>query len=440
MGTVFLVFGVVTFLVFVNALYVAAEFAAVSVRRSRVQELADAGNRRAALLLPVVRNPAALDRYVATCQIGITLSSLVLGAFGQATLAVALTPVLAGMGRLQPLAAESTAAIIVLVGLTGVQVILGELVPKSLALQNPTATGLYTVLPMRWSTWVFRWFIAVLNGSGVWLLRRMGFGAEGNRHVHSPEEIELLIAESRDGGLLEPQEQRRLHQALRLGLSTARQVMVPRTSIVAVDVTCSGQQILDLMIRTPFSRVPVYDGSIDRVIGILRSRDVVLDYVQHGRLDRFRSLMRPAHSVPETMRADHLLQFLREHRTHQALVIDEFGGVAGLVTLEDVVSELLGDVGDEFHAAPAPERLPDGRLRLAGQTPLADARRWLRATIESDADTLGGHVVNLLGRMPVVGDRCAIDGMQIEVERLRRRVPATLLVTPVPKGEPDSRG
>ena len=146
-----IVFSIVTFLVLVNALYVAAEFGAVSARRSRIQELAAGGNRLAGLLLPVVRDAAALDRYVATCQIGITLSSLVLGAYGQATLAVALAPILSGLGRLQPLVAESMAAVVVLVVLTVFQVVFGELVPKSLALRNPTATALYTVLPMRWS-------------------------------------------------------------------------------------------------------------------------------------------------------------------------------------------------------------------------------------------------------------------------------------------------
>lgn len=434
MTTAIVVSAVVVLLILLNALYVAAEFAAVSARRSRIQELANDGNRLAQLFLPVIQNPASIDRYVATCQIGITLASLVLGAYGQATIAVALSPWLSILGGLQPVVAESTAAGIVLVALTALQVVIGELVPKSMALQNPTGVAIYTVLPMMWSTWAFRWFIGVLNGSGVLVLRLLGMADAGHGHVHSPEELELLIAESRDGGLLEPDEQRRLHRALRLGLHTARQLMVPRTSIAAIDASWSGEQVLAATLNTPFSRLPVYEGSVDRVIGILHTRDLVLDHVRHRQPDRFRALLRPAATVPETMAADQLLRFFKEQRTYQALVIDEYGGLAGLVTLEDVLTELLGDIGDEFHAASdQPETLPDGRVRLSGQMLLADAQAFLSATWESDADTLAGHVMEALGRMPVPGDHVTVDGVRIEVERLHGRVPGTLLVTPKPE-------
>ena len=432
---------VVSFLILVNALYVAAEFGAVSVRRSRIQQLANDGNWLARQLLPIVQSAAALDRYVATCQIGITLSSLVLGAYGQATLAVALSPLLVSWGALQPVLAESMAATLVLVALTALQVVFGELIPKSVALEKSTTVALYTLLPMKWSMLAFRWFIAVLNGSGVYVLRRLGMPAEGHRHIHSPEEIELLIAESRDGGLLEPEEQQRLRQALRLGLRNARQVMVPRESVVGIDADWDGDRVLDAVLRTPFSRLPVYEGSMDRIIGVLRTKDFVLAYLQGRQPVRARDLMAAPALVPETMRADRLLGFLREHRALLALVIDEFGDITGLVTLEDVVGELLGDVGDELKAAPGePERLPDGRLRMAGQTPLADAERWLGIAWESDADTLGGHVMQVLGRMPVAGDRIVVDGVVITVERLRGRVPGALIVTPRDLNGEGSRG
>jgi CBS domain containing-hemolysin-like protein len=431
MGSALLVAAIVAFLILVNALYVAAEFAAVGARRSRIQALANSGNRLAELLLPVVGRPAALDRYVATCQIGITLSSLALGAYGQAALAVALAPRLEAWAALQPVVADSTAALLVLVTLTALQVVVGELIPKSVALQNPTATALYTVLPMRWSMSLFKWFIAVLNGSGVFVLKLFGMSAEAHRQVHSRKDLEALIAKSRDGGLLEPDEQRRLHQALRLGLHTARQLMVPRTSIVALDVGWSGQQALEVALGTPFSRLPVYEESIDRVIGILNTRDLVPEVVANRGLTAYRHLIRPPYLVPETMPAIRLLRFLREHRTHLALVIDEFGGVSGLVTLEDVLSELLGGIGDEFRtAAPGLEQLPDGRVRMPGQTSIVDAQRYLGLTWDSEADTLAGHVIEVLGRLPLEGDQVTIGDVRIEVERLRGRVPATLLVTP----------
>ena len=453
MAELALVGAVVTVLILVNAFYVAAEFGAVSARRSRIHEMAQRRNWLASLLLPVVQDAAALDRYVATCQIGITLSSLVLGAYGQATLAVLLIPLAARWGGLQPLAAESAAALAVLVSLTALQVVFGELIPKSLALRHPTGFALYTVLPMRWSQGIFRWFIAVLNGSGVLVLRAIGMAQHGHRHVHSPEELELLIAESRDGGLLAPDEQRRLHQALRLGLRRARHLMVPRGNIVGIDVRWSPERVLQVVLDTPFSRLPVYDGSLDQVVGILHTRDLVMARVQRP-ATTLRELTRAALIVPEMMPANEVLRRLRERRTHLAIVIDEFGSVEGLLSLEDVLSELLGDVGDEFHPeAAGVERMPDGRLRVPGQLRLEDAPPWLVTGGTTDADTVAGYVMQVLGHVPVEGERIAVGDIVIEVERMRGHAPRTLLVSrpagtsragrkapPLQRGGEDRRG
>ncbi len=227
---------VVAALLLFNAIYVAAEFAAVSVRRSRIQQLAADGNPLAAWLLPVLDSPGSLDRYIAACQIGITLSSLILGAYAQGTIAVWLTPFFASIPWLQSIAAQSTSAVLVLLVLTVAQVVFAELIPKSLALQYPTQTALYTVVPMVPSAWVYRPFIKFLNGSGALLLRLVGAPQQGHRHIHSPAEIELLIADSRDGGLLEPDEHRRLQRALRLNLRQAKQLMVPRRRVSALDI------------------------------------------------------------------------------------------------------------------------------------------------------------------------------------------------------------
>ena len=220
---------VVAALILVNAVYVAAEFAAVSVRRSRIQQLAEDGNppRRAGCCRSS-RSPAALDRYIAACQIGITVSGLVLGAYAKHASPDALAPLLGACGGLQPSTAQSTSIGIVLLLLTVAQVIFAELVPKSLALQYPTQAALYALVPMAPSMWVYRPFITWLNGTGLVLRRLLGAPPKAHRHIHSPEEIELLIAESRDGGLLEPDEHRRLQRALRLNLRQAKQLMVPR--------------------------------------------------------------------------------------------------------------------------------------------------------------------------------------------------------------------
>ena len=355
---------VITLLILLTALYVAAEFAAVGARRSRLRRLAEDGHPLAARLLPVVEDARELDRYSAVSQIGITLSSLILGAYGQAVIAPRVAPMLARTAGIDPAAADTASAVVVLLLLTTLAMIVGELVPKSVALQNPTRTAIWTVLPMQWSLRVFAWSIVVLNGAALFLLKVLRVPNTSHRHVHSPEEIELLIAESRDGGLLEPQEQVRLHRALRLGLRSAKQLMVPRGRLAAIESSTRFDEVLRIVAASPYSRLPVYRGTLDTVVGILHTKDVVLDYVRRGRRESIAPLMRPIVRVREAMPADRLLAFLRERRSHQALVIDDRDQVVGLITLEDVVAELLGGVADEFKAAKPPRpRVREERAR-----------------------------------------------------------------------------
>jgi CBS domain containing-hemolysin-like protein len=416
-------------LILINAIYVAAEFAAVSVRRSRIRQLAADGNPLAQWLVPVLDSPAALDRYIAACQIGITLSSLVLGAYAQATIAVWLTPAFAELGGLQEVAAQSTSAVVVLLVLTVAQVIFAELVPKSLALQYPTSTALYTLVAMVPSMWIYRPFIKWLNGTGLMLLRLIGAPQQGHRHLHSPEEIELLIAESRDGGMLEPDEHRRLHRALRLNLRQARQLMAPRRKISALDINTPLNEVIGIVAQSPYSRLPVYRDSIDNIVGMLHTKDLARWLVSDGSSATLADLIRPITSVHESVTADRVLKHLRERRSHQVLVVDEFGGTAGLLTLEDVLSELLGDVGDEFKPGePVPETLPDGRVRLPGAMGVDDAAVLLRTDWdESDANTVGGLVTAELGHIPTPGEQTTVGDVELTVERVAGHAIETVL-------------
>jgi CBS domain containing-hemolysin-like protein len=423
---------VVSALILVNALYVAAEFAAVSVRRSRIQQLAADGNPFAAWLTPYLESPAELNRYLAACQIGITVSSLVLGAYAQTTFAVWLTPTFAAFGNLQELAAQSTSAAVVLLTLTIAQAVFAEFVPKSLALQYPTQVSLYTLLPMLGSLWIYRPFSMVLNGTGGLLLRLLGAPLPAHRHIHSPEEIELLIAESRDGGLLEPDEHRRLQRALRLNLKQAKQLMVPRTKIAALDATTPLNEVIGIMAQTPYSRLPVYRDSLDNIVGVLHTKDLVRWFVSEGKHATVADLIRPVPSVHESVTADRMLRNLRERRSHQALVVDEFGGTSGLVTLEDVLSELLGEVGDEFKGGEMNvERLDDGRTRLSGAMAVDDAAAAMNAKWETDAATVGGMVIEALGHLPTPGETVTIGDYAIEVERVADRVLESVLARPM---------
>jgi putative hemolysin len=428
---------IITALILVNAVYVAAEFSAVSVRRSRIQKLAEEGNRLAAWLLPILESPTLLDRYIAVCQIGITLSSLILGAYAQATLAVWLVPVFASWGGGQEIAAQSVSAAFVLVTLSVLQVLISELVPKSIALQYPTPTSLYTIIAMAPSAWILRPFNAVLNGAGLLMLRLLGAPHQSHRHIHSPEEIELLIADSRDGGLLEPDEHRRLRRALRLNLRQARQLMVPRGKVSALDIITPLNQVIATVVQSPFSRLPVYRDSIDNIVGMLHTKDLVRWYVNEGGNGTLADIIRPMASVHESVTADRVLKQLRERRTHQALVVDEHGGTAGLLTLEDVLSELLGDVGDEFKPGePMPESLADGRVRLPGSMTVEDAASLLEVEPwPATATTVGGLVTEELGHLPAVGEQVRLGEFELTVERVAGHAVGTVIARRIPEPE-----
>jgi len=426
-----LIFTILLLLVLVNALYVAAEFSAVSVRRSQIQQQAEDGDRLARLLLPVLEDPHRLDRYIACCQIGITISSLVLGAYGQVTLQPILAPLFERFGRMQDVAAASAAATTVLVSLTAFQMVLGELIPKSLALQFPSGVARYTVVPMQWSLKLMSWFIAVLNGSGNAILRALGVRPSGHKHIHQPDEIEYLISESRKGGLFDAAEHQRLRRALHLGVRRVEEIMVPRVQIQAVEAGTPFEEVAHAAAESPYTRLPVYEHSIDNMIGMLHMREIALAALD-GEVE-IRDLIRRIAVIPAGLTIDRVLERLREERQYMAVVVDEFGGTAGLVTLGNVLDEILGGLAREFAAdEPLPERLGDGRVRLPGSMRLEEAEPWIGAVWESEAYTVGGMVLNELGRLPVPGERVVINGVPIVVERVDRVVESVLTEAAMP--------
>ena len=425
--------GIITLLILLTALFVAAEFAVVGARRSRLRRLAEDGNALATRVLPVVEDPHALDRYIAASQVGITLCSLILGAYAQASIAPRVAPLLQRVAGLEPETAVSTSAVIVLLVLTTLAMIVGELVPKSLALQDPTRTAIWTVIPMQWAERIFAWSIAFLNGSGNLLLKLMRVKNTGHRHVHSPEEIELLIAESRDGGLLEPQEQVRLHQALRLGLRTARELMVPSARLASIEVSTPLPEVLRLVATSPYSRLPVYRRTPDDIIGILHTKDVVTRFITDGEATPLTSLLRPIARVHDSLPADHLLAYMRDKRIHQVLVVAEGGQVAGMITLEDVVAELIGGVSDEFKGAPARAiLLPDGSVRVPGAMRVDQAAQVLGAPWKSHSpgETVGTFITQSLGGVPAPGEQVTLAGVELIVEAVEGDAASSAVVLP----------
>jgi putative hemolysin len=427
--------GIILLLIGLTAFYVAAEFGAVGIRRSRLRRLCEDGHATAARLLPIVEDPQRLNRYIAASQVGITLSGMALGAYAEATITPRVTPLVERLWTFHDGTAASVASASVLVSLTMLSVVLGEMVPKTLALRHPTETALATTVPMLWSGKAYAWFIVILDRSSTLLRQLLRVPAATHRHVHSPEEIGLLIAESRDGGLLEPQEQMRLHRALRLGLRDARQLMVPKERLAAIEIATPLRDVLRIVATSPYSRLPVFRGSIDDVVGILHTKDVVTHFLERGRSGTLAALIRPVLRAPATMPADRLLGFLRERRSHQAIVVGEGGQVAGLITLEDVLGELLGGVPDEFKASRLlPLRLSDGRVRLPGELPLERARVWVEGAWPTDQTTVADFIVREVGRLPEPAERLEIRELPVEIESVENDRVASVIVTP-PRGD-----
>jgi len=433
--------GVILLLIAVTGFYVAAEFGAVGVRRSRLRRLCEDGNPTAARLLPVVEDPQRLNRYIAASQVGITLSGLALGAYAGAVISPVVAPVIVRVSPFAPNNGESLASAIVLVSLTILSVIIGEMVPKTVALRYPTEIALLTTRPMLWSARAYAWFIVILDRSAAILRQLLRVPTATHRHIHSPEEIGLMIAESRNGGLLEPQEQVRLHRALRLGLRDARQLMVPRGRLAALDVATPLADVLRIVATSPYSRLPVYRRSLDDIIGILHTKHVVTHFLDRGRSGTLAALVRPILRVPDRMPADRLLGFLRERRSHQALVVDASDAVIGMITLEDVLGELLGSVPDEFKAPRLlPLRLTDGRVRLPGDLPLERARVWVEGAWPADDRAVADFVVGEAGRLPEPAEKIEIGGLEVEIESVENDRIMSVIVRPREEDDDEDEG
>lgn len=418
----FVVFAIITALLLINALYVAAEFATLSSRRARLAQMAEEGNRLAGMVLAVVEDPRRLDTYIAACQLGITLSSLVLGFYAQASLSGLIAPWLERLGIASGVAALSLAATLVLLTLTGFQVVIGELVPKNIAVQYPERLALLTAVPLRWSIVLFRPLIWLFNGSGQLVLKLLGVESTREHvHVHTSEEIAILVEESGAGGVLDKQERRLIENTLWLRRSSVRQLMVPRTRVLAAPVDTPCDQLFSQLATSYFSRLPLYEGSIDNIVGVVHLKDLLCLHAQSGMAAcHVRQVMAPALFIPESMPADEAFELLQQRRSHVAVVLDEFGGTAGIVTLEDLIEEIFGEVQDEFdQEVPLFRVLPGNRVLVRWDWLIDDLNELLDLKLPSrEADTIGGLVLSELAHVPQVGEIVEVSGVPLRVERV----------------------
>ena len=401
-----------------NALYVAGEFSSVSSRRTRIGQLADSGNWLANQLSPIISNTKQLDDYIAACQVGITASSLVLGAYGQNTIASLLAPSLVGLGGMANPAALSISTTIVLLLLTTLQVVIGELLPKSIAIQYPERVALAVVMPIKWSLALFRIFIWVFNGSGNFILRLFGVDQSGGHaHVHSPGEIESLVTDSHEGGLIDGAFIASLNHFFRMRELSARQVMVPRTRMATAPASCSIAEVLNIAIEGGFSRIPIYEETVDNVVGFVHIKDLFQQHLRQD--DNLRACIREVIYVPETLPVMDVWETLNEKRQYIVIVFDEYGGTEGLITFEDLIEEIFGELRDEYdsHEMALISYDRDGRTHLRADLLVTDINEYLNLNLPfEEADTLGGLVFSRLARPPKIGDEITITKLVIRVD------------------------
>jgi CBS domain containing-hemolysin-like protein len=409
----------VILLVLANGFFVAAEFALVSVRPTRVTQLIQQGHRGARWVQRAIQNP---DRFIAATQLGITLASLGLGWVGEPALSRLLQPLVELFpGQFESEVSHGLSAGLAFAVITFLHVVVGELAPKSIALQSPERTSLIVARPTVLTEWLFKPAIWLLNGTGNALLRLVGIRpAETLELVHSVEELKMLVSASAERGVMEDSEQEMLHAVFDFGDTLVRQVMTPRTEVVAVQAEAGLQQMLELATTHGFSKMPVYQDDLDHVLGVVHLKDIVSAQRQPNPEQlTARAIMRETVFVPEVARVSTLLQVFRARRRHLAIALDEYGGTAGVVTLEDLLEEVFGEVSDPFDRGPAIQSQPDGSSLIDGLTLIEEINEHFGLALQDPHyDTIAGFILGRLGRLAAVGDTVTVDGARLRVDSM----------------------
>lgn len=428
---------VVTFLILMNGLFVAAEFAIVGANRSRVEGMAEGGSRAARYVRRVLRNPANQDRYIAISQLGITLATIGLGMYGEPSIAGWLYgPLEDGLGIGTALA-HTIGTVLAVVIMTYFHVVIGEMIPKALALQRPEATAVRVSPAMRLVGLFFRPAVLVLNGVSVALLKLLRIPTTGGEgRSYSPDELEQLVEESREGGELAESQQRLISNIFDFGERQVQQVMTPRTRVVGLPLDSGAGEIERAIRESKHTRLLVYDGDLDHVAGILHVKDFIQWQLRHDSEDTeldLESLVRRAPRVPESAPSEDVLAAFKRLRGHLAVVMDEYGGTAGIVTLEDLIEEVVGEVRDEFDPGEEPElqTLDDGSLLAYGDVLLEQVNERHGTRLDSEEfDTLAGLMIEELARPPSQGDVVNVDGASLEAVQVEGLAISRVRVVP----------
>ncbi len=413
-------FLIITGLILLNGIFVAAEFAIVGAPRAAIERRAATGNRVARAVQAVLDDPRQQDRYIATAQLGITLASLGLGMYGEHVLADGLFHLMGGSGLPQRLVSHGLASVIAVTVLTYFHIVVGEMVPKSLALQHAERVVLWITPPMLWTRNALYPFVVGLNAVGNLVLRMVGVDRqEQNRdQYYTADELQLVVQESEKLGVLRAESGQMLQELFAFGDRTAGEVMVPRVRVTGIPLGTTPAQVRELLGRTPHTRYPIYEGDLDDILGMVHIKDLLSALLRDEAIGR--SHARPLPLVPETAELDSVLSTMRRERTQMVIVLDEHGGTAGVVTLQDLFEEVIGDIEEGPAGTSDVYRDEASRLRVPGTMRLDELGQEFEIELEhEDVDSVSGLVLTLLGRPADVGDTVRYNRLQFLVTAVK---------------------
>jgi putative hemolysin len=430
---------VIVFLTILEGFFVAAEIALVSVRRSRIEQLVDEGNSGAKRVRRLLDTPG---RFLAISQLGLTFIGFFASAFAAVRLADSLATVLSGAG-MDPGTASAVALLVVTIILALFTIVFAELVPKTLALAHAERFAITLSLPVEFLARVLGPLVAVLTGITNAVVRL--FGAEVSSEAQiTAEELRLIVERGGEQGILEAEEEQMINAVIELGDRRVHEVMVPRIAMVSLPVTTTLDEAIETIVEQGHSRIPMYEESIDEIVGILYAKDL-LPFLRESAPEHpaMRSLLRTPVLVPESMTVDDLLHELQRRKVHIAIVLDEYGGTAGLVTIEDLIEEIVGEIQDEYDVEePMIVKLSDDEARVDGRADVDDLSELFDRPIaledDDEYDTVGGLIYHRIGGVPKPGDQVSVDGLTLTVESTDgRRVGKVLVVREHTENSPD---
>lgn len=420
-GVPFLVgLAAVVVLVALNAFFVAAEFALVGSRRTRLEGMAQAGDRRASYALRIL---ADLPRYISATQVGITLCSLALGWIGEPTLAHGIRAAFKSLpDELGPIHTDTLASVFAFTVITFVLIILGEMLPKAIALVHPETLSGWLSAPLIGFAWVMALPTMVVNRSATRLLKTLRLNIAGEHgRLHSPDEIRMLVEQSQEGGSLGKEDARLLEGVFEFSEKSAQEVMTPRTQMVALERDLTVEAAADVVAEARRSRYPVYGESLDDIVGVVHAKDI-LTAIRQQPGGTIGAVMRPPLFVPGTREVEDVLADMKRLKVHLAVVLDEYGGTAGLVTMEDLLEEIVGDIFDEYDRLDRPRAAPAGAPILEGSLAISDFNADHELQLDdTDYTTIGGYLFGQLGRLPRTGDRITVGRDLFEIVEMDGR-------------------